>query len=65
MSEQNASDLPDHSNKDGALYREIAQELGISRCRVEQIEKEAMNKVRLGLLARGIRRRDLFPEDNI
>jgi DNA-directed RNA polymerase sigma subunit (sigma70/sigma32) len=60
-----ASELPDHSNQDGASYREIARELGISHGRVRQIEKEAMDKIRLGLLARGIRRRDIFPEDMI
>jgi DNA-directed RNA polymerase sigma subunit (sigma70/sigma32) len=45
-------------------HQEIADELGISRSAVQAIEQRALDKFRLGLMARGIRREDLFPLDD-
>jgi DNA-directed RNA polymerase specialized sigma24 family protein len=41
-------------------YTQIAAALRISEKQVMYAEQSAFNKIRLALLARGIRRRDLF-----
>lgn len=50
---------PGHDMDGGMTHRRIAEELGLSRQRVAQIERDAMHKLRDGLEQRGITAQDL------
>ena len=51
---------PDHGQEAAASFAEIAAELGCSKARVQQIEAQALAKVRVLLAQRGYRAVDLF-----
>ena len=46
----------------GMTMEEVAKELGLSRVRVHQIEKQALEKVRIKLQIRNINPRDFYSE---